>query len=342
MMTALQVPQDLLLDPEGSLGADESGYIELRQFKSPITGESFFAEVLVTRPRVVEWDHDSCPRPPINTLKYSLVIDPVTGYVAPPGTFNQPVAWTAEELHDVLGDPKFSRETPSELPWAGAYAWEKFENAARLGEAADSGAMEVANQWLFAAWSVRLDVVSGENEFDSEVEELFSDLPRRQPPAPGPYDLYQTSLARYWEKLRDSGQLAGVSERSLSLALAWLYRSRGELHAAQAWLDSLARAEPQAVEESTLFQYLASSIRLEQDYMQSAIHWLTRAWNYAEITPQKEADAALVLGELCRRTGDLEQARQWYAEARARNLGFISTEFLERQLALVAEGARGY
>ena len=38
-------------------------------------------------------------------------------------------------MAEILGQPRFKRLAPEGLPWAGAYAWEKLENAARLAQA---------------------------------------------------------------------------------------------------------------------------------------------------------------------------------------------------------------
>lgn len=312
-------------------------YLVQREFTSPVSGETFMTYVLRIDPRVSDWDYDGCPHPPLNTLAYALVIDPQTGYVAVPERFEQPTDWDSDDLAQLLGTPRFKRLAPEGLPWAGAYGWEKLENAALLAQAEEQPASTIGTLWLLAAWSVRLDVISGHNEFDEQVQELFERLPRR---GPDPADLltpYQLQLAQQWQELRNTGQLSDVSQASFCLALAWLYRSRGELLDAENWLREAALNDRALPESDLLYQYLMSSIELERYYLRIARRWLLQAWDDADFTQAQEASSALLLGELNRRLGDAHAAVYWYDQAKDRDMGVLNPDLID-QLRAKASG----
>ena len=316
-------------------------YIVMREFVSPITGDVFYAPVLRKEQPVISWDYDRCPHPPINTLAYTLVIDPTTGYTAPPDEFNNPVGWDAADIERILGQPHFSRSAPESLPWAGAFAWEKLENAALLAAASEDPEYIIANWWLMAAWSVRLDVISGENEFDDEVERLFSILPSVPYDAGDINTLYEIQIARQWEKKNDTGGVKDVKDSELALALAWLYRSRGELSAASIWLRTASLHDPELAETSVLYQYLESSISLEKQYLITTRLWLKRAWDKRGLPPHMEGGTAFILGELNRRLGEVQSAVVWYNMALEKNMGMISNGLIEHQRDLCVN-SHGY
>lgn len=334
LLCGAQLPGDALTSPDGQ-------YVTQRAFTSPVSGEEFYTNVLRGTVPVLDWDYDRCPHPPLNTLAYALVIDPVTGYVAPADEFARATAWDTGDLDRILAAPRFKRLAPEGMPWAGAYAWEKLENAALLAQAEEQPSHVVGNWWLLAGWSVRLDVISGHNQFDDQVAALFDSLPRREPDPGELLAPYELQLAEHWEELHARGQLADVAEDEFALALAWLYRSRGELVAADHWLGSAALSGPELPEGDQLYQYVASSIKLERHYLGMARRWLLKAWDAAEFSPLQEGGTAFMLGELNRRLGDFPSALYWYEVARARNMGMLSTELLDRLTAAVRDG-RGY
>lgn len=335
----LQAPASPLPDPADSQA--DAPYVTQRVFTSPVTGERFVADVLKQAVPVSSYDYDRCPHPAIDTLAYTLVIDPASGYVADPASFELPTQWDSDDLREILGEPRFERNYPEGLPWAGAYPWEKFENAAKLAQSADLPASEVANFWLLAGWSVRLDVISGRNEFDAAVQEVFGKLPRRGPDLQQINTLYEIQLAAYWEELRANGQLPDIADSDLALALGWLYRSRGELLAAENWLRRATLSSGELSADGSLYQYLMTSIELERSYLLSAREWLLRAYNGGELSAAQEAGAVYMLGEIFRRLGDFAAAKHWYLQAKASNRGALSTEMIAHQLALV-DGGRGY
>lgn len=327
--------------PGETVGASDEPFVVQQEFTSPVTGETFFTYVLREALVPTSYDYDRCPHPPINTLAYTLVIDPATGYVASPESFQGECPWDTEDLKLILGEPKFDRTTPEGLPWAGAYPWEKFENAARLAQAAEYPSVAIANWWLLAAWSIRLDVISGHNEFDGEVERLFANLPRRDPSLKDLLTPYELQLADYWAEQCQLGQLVDVGDTELSLALAWLYRSRGELVAAENWLGRAALNDPAIGSGDLLYHYLDSSIDLEREYLRTTDRWLLKAWNGAELSTARESGTAYLLGEIRRRLGDFAGAVYWYDQALATHRGALSTELIQHQRAL-ADGGRGY
>lgn len=334
----------LVLDGNAALDsvtAIDEQYVEEREFVSPVSGEVFYAKVIKDGLVAVTWDYDRCPHPPINTLAYTLVIDPVSGYVARPEEFPTTIEWSLEDLQVILGEPRFARDTPPGLPWAGAYPWERFENAALLAMAQEQPSQVIGNFWLLAGWSVRLDVVSGHNEFDTRVVELLAPLPTRVPEAPDLILLYEMQLAEYWRQLHDTGQLPDVTESDFCLAMAWLVRSRGELLAGEHWLRSASLSELGLAETNEFYAYLTSSIELERYYLRNARKWFIQAWNDGCFSFQQEADAAFLLGEINRRLGDLGAAVYWYDVARDKNLGMLSNDLIQRQRDL-SEGGRGY
>jgi tetratricopeptide (TPR) repeat protein len=329
------------LDPLNPGSQADAAYTNQREFTSPVTGETFWAPVLKQNVRVGSYDYDRCPHPPLNTLAYVLVIDPATGYVAYPDAFDQPCPWTADDLKRILGEPKFNRPAPAELPWTGAYAWEKMENAARLAEAAQQRALDVANWYLQAAWAVRLDVVSGDNVFDNDVFELFARFPARPPDKSDLLKVYELQLADYWDELRSTGQLNELSDSEFALALAWLYRSRGELIPAEQWLRKAALADASVNAEGSLYNYLWSSVELERTYLRLARDELKIAWEKQEVSPANEGIITFQLGEIERRLGDFPSALYWYDQAQAKNRGSVNSDMVLRQRKLV-DGGRGY
>jgi len=339
LLAGLTVMTMIQLVP-GAAAPVDSEYIEQREFTSPISGEVFYAYVLKTDLPVISWDYDRCPHPPVNTLAYTLVIDPVSGYVALPEIFPKAIEWDAQDLQSILGEPKFERSAPAALPWAGAYPWERFENAALLATETGEIAPVVGNFWLMAGWSVRLDVVSGHNEFDARVESLFADLPRREPDAGDLYTIYELLLAEHWQHLHNTGQLLNVSEADFGLAMAWLYRSRGELVGAEHWLRSASLGDPTLAEQDALYAYLMSSIELERHYLREARQWFIQAWNNAEVTVQQEAGSAFLIAELNRRLGNQNAAIFWYDTAMEKNMGMLSVELIQHQRTLAS--GRGY
>lgn len=338
---ALSVVMGLLWQLPGAVPPADNPCIETREFTSPITGEKFIANVLKQEVQAQSFDYDRCPHPPINTLAYLMVTDPASGYTAYVEEFSRPCAWSAEDLKRILGKPGFSRHAPEGLPWSGAYPWEQYENAARLSEAAGEPASWVANYWLLAAWSVRLDVISGHNEFDGEVAGLLSALPCKNPDAADLFTPYEVQLAHYWEKLGEEGGLPDVAPARLDLALAWLYRSRGELFAARHNLAAAVRGEPALPKEDLLYRYLVSSVDLESNYLRTAASWYQKGWEKAEFMEADEGRAAFLLGEIMRRCGRLSEAVEWYDRALALNRGALSTNLIERQRELASTG-RGY
>jgi tetratricopeptide (TPR) repeat protein len=328
----------LLAPLPGDLNASpDDAYTVEREFVSPVTGESFVTKVLIKGVKVPSYDYDFCPHPPLNTLAYTIVIDPATGYVAYPESFDKPCAWSREDLKRVLGQPKFKHNAPDGLPWLGAYAWERYENGALLAQEAKRPSSEVADYWLLAAWSVRLDVISGGNEYDAEVARIFKRLPRRSPNPGDMLTLYEMQLAQAWQAMRDEGQLADVPAGDFSLALAWLYRSRGELTAARHYLDAALEADAEQ-KDNLLYRYLDSSLKLEQDYLNSAAEWLGKAWNDGEIHGPGEAWSAFMLAEISRRMGGLAQAKTWYEQALQVNKGTLNTDMVKHQQKLLDNG----
>jgi tetratricopeptide (TPR) repeat protein len=312
----------------------------MQTFVSPLTGEGFSAAVQVKRAAIGSYDYDFCPHPAFNTLAYALVTDPATGWTDYPETFNQPCPLAKEKLAEALGEPKFSRDTPPGLPWLDPYPWEQYENAALQSAALSQSELAIGNWYMQAAWSVRLDVISGSNEFDSEVETTFSQLPKPRPDPQQFFLLYELQLAADWEQQRESGVLANVGGADFALALAWLYRSRGELAAADRWLDEAAAADSALPNGSGLYSFLRSSVDLERSYLQEAQRLFAAAWSKGGIDARREGLTAFALGEIARRLGDLPGARQWYGEAQRSQHGELN---LDRLAWLQARAnGRGY
>lgn len=320
--------------PEGDLP-----YVVQQQFKSPASGDSFYAFVLRAPLPAYSSDFDGCPHPAINTLAYTLVIDPASGWVDTPQGFGLAQPERVAELTAKLPPPRFHRSAPESLPWAGAYPWEKFENAALLSEAAGLGDWATGNWWLSAAWSVRLDVVSGNNPFDPEVEELFALLPA---PKMDPADLLtprELSLARQIEDLGANGRLISVTPAKAAIARAWLYRSRGELEGVRSCLAAAAASDKSMVESSDLYNFLLSSAELERQYLRNALPCFERSSGAKEGGPQQAGRAAFLAAEIRRRTGDLPGALTWYDNAK-RAAGAANPQVIDRQIALCQ--GRGY
>jgi hypothetical protein len=118
------------------------------------------------------------------------------------------------------------------------------------------------------------------------------------------------------------------------LAIAWAYRSRGELELARRWLAK-AKASTPGISATPLYTYLYNSIQLERDYLQKAQTWLRQAYDNGELRQSQRGAAAFNLGEIERRLGHSGSALQWYGEAEGRNLGSVSARLVERQRRLV-------
>lgn len=311
---------------------DTSEYTAQREFISPVNGVHFVDEVLVRQPRVLSYDYDRCPHSAVNTFAYQLVIDPVSGYVEAPDRFSLPAQWSEERVRAIVGEPRFTRSTPGGWPWAGAYPWEKFENAARLASDAGRPKVELANYWLLAGWSVRLDFALGPGEFRDQVEEILGHMPPTTPEPVGLNTIYEIQLAEYWAALDAAGELAGQPRRDCALAIAWLYRSRGELADAEHWLDEAAAEDPlTTAAPGGVFAHLRSSVRLEADYLRSARRLLSEAWTEGSVPVANEGGAAFLLGEINRRLGQYGDAADWYDLALANYRGAIPQDLIERQ-----------
>lgn len=323
--------------PGGFGSVPDEEYVEPREFVSPVSGERFTAYVLKENLPASSYDYDQCPHTPINVLAYTLVIDPVTGYVDYPRTFAH-THWTAKRLAEVLGEPQFNRQAPASLPWAEAYPWEKLENAAKM--AADDGvaSMGVANWWMMAAWAVRLDVISGNNEFDDEVASIFASLPKRPLVFTDLTALYELQLASYLHELRGQGMLAMVDDETYALAQAWLYRSRGELTPAAEWLERARLASNQVESHTVLRDYLESSIALERRFLENARAWMIKAWNSGELSRLEEGPIAYLVAEMYRRLGETKSCIYWYDLALEKNYGGMSDRLIEQQRTAVIEG----
>lgn len=325
---------------EADLPERDLPYVVQQGFTSPLSGETFYAFVLRAPLPAYTSDFDGCPHPVINTLAYTLVIDPASGWVDTPQGFANARADRVADLTASLPAPRFSRSAPAGLPWAGAYPWEKFENAALLSEAAGLGDWATGNWWLSAAWSVRLDVVSGNNPFDAEVEALFTRLPAARSE---PMDLLtprELVLARQIEDLGSKGRLISVEPAEAALARAWLYRSRGELAALRACLGQAATLDESMARDSELYSFLESSAGLEEQYLQYARPCFERSFNAREGGPMQSGQAAFCAGEIRRRTGDLSGALEWFGYAKQYGAGAVNVQILERQIAL--SKGRGY
>ncbi|MDQ3023869.1 MAG: hypothetical protein M3R04_05735, partial [bacterium] len=188
------------LDLPLSINPGEQGYTTEREFSSPVNGEKFMATVLARPVGFGVRDFDGCPHPAVNALAYALVIDPLSGYVAYPEDFDRATVWSADELSALLGKPRFSRDAPQSVPWAGAFGWEKFENAAKLAEASKARAASVANWWLQAAWCVRLDLLPAQQDFADELERAVRGLPQVKRDPADVLTPYTLQLANEWAR----------------------------------------------------------------------------------------------------------------------------------------------
>ena len=189
-----------------------------------------------------------------------------------------------------------------------------------------------------AAWAVRLDVISGNNEFDDEVASIFAALPQRPLDPPDITALYELQLASYWQELRTQGMLAGVDDETYALALAWLYRSRGELTPASEWLQRAELASRQLDGHTVLRQYLVSSIWLERRFLEHARAWMIKAWNSGELSQIEEGPIGYLIAEMYRRLGETSSCTYWYDLALEKNYGGMSDRLIEQQRRAVIEG----
>lgn len=344
-MLVLQVPlcgavESGRLSPQRrSLPPGTRGYVEFREFSTPFSGERFSVPVLTRRAPAASFDYDFCPHPAFNALAYTLVTDPASGWTDYPESFNQPCPLGQAELAAALGEPKFNRNPPADLPWLDPYPWEQFENAARQAKTLKLGGLAVGNWYLQAAYAVRLDVIGGGNEFDEEVARLIGS-DRNPALARDSFVLPEIRLAELREQQRDSGVLADISGGDFALGQAWLYRSRGELQAADRWLDEAAADDPELPQGGGLYSFLRSSIELERSYLLEAQRELAEAMSSSTVPQRRQAVTAVVLGEIARRLGELSGAQQWYATARQRQFGEISLDRLAKLEQLVL--GRGY
>jgi hypothetical protein len=313
-----------------------------REFTSPLTGDKFVAAVISGRPPVANYDYDQCPHSLFNALAYALVTDPATGWTNYPDLYAERCPLTAEKLASVLGQPKFDRQAPAGLPWLNAYPWEQFENAALQSAAVGQSALQTGNWFMEAAWAVRLEVAAG-GDAQEELTALFQPLPRPRADPAQLYVPYELQFARALEQQRAGGVLKGMPDADSALALAWLYRSRGELAATTYWLDIAAASAPALGQGGSPHAGLYSSLRnsgeLERGYLKQAQSWLKQGWE-AGGSSRRKGRAALALGEIARRLGDLAAARNWYREAARNQQGDLDPGRLQHLDTLAA--GRGY
>jgi hypothetical protein len=147
-------------------------------------------------------------------------------------------------------------------------------------------------------------------------------------------------IAADWEQQRADGVLGTVDAAQSALALAWLYRARGELAAAERWLDEAVAADAALPAGGGLYSFLRSSAELERSYLTAAQSQFSAAWSKGGIDARREGLTAFALAEIARRCGDLPAARRWYAEAASHQHGELNLGRLAKLQAL-AEG-RGY
>jgi hypothetical protein len=360
----LQVPEmtpgALELPPQTDAAAQP--YLRSMEFKSLDSGETFTDFVLSGSPPISSTDYDGCPHSSFNLLHYTVVIDPETGYVDYPETFGRGVTWTPAEIRSIVGEPRFPRQPLDGMPWADAYAWEKYENAARLSERGGASSLTTGFWWLQAAWAVRLDTLSSQTLM--ELTSITSGLPPLQP-NPGDVNTpYQIQLARYWESAEAAGSL-GATPSETAAVIAWLYRSRGEIAATRHFLAKVGASEesaaalqlPASPEEGVGFiadteippseqlqeiaGYLGNSAELEAEYLQLALDWMLKGWQAGEAKGSREAGTAFLIGELHRRLGDPVAAVVWYDEAAANGRTFMNPALLKGLRELAASG-RGF
>jgi tetratricopeptide (TPR) repeat protein len=251
-----------------------------------------------------------------------------------PATFSQPVPYTTEELAGIVGQPRFNRNAPDGQPWSGAYGWEKFENAAALAQHVRAPDWQVGQWWLQAAWAVRLDLIPGEADFAVELAGAVRGLPTTRGSAADLHTPRAVQIARDWGEMIEAGE---VENTSAALAVAWLYRSRGELQAANDWLRKAVAKDP-ALADSALLQYLANSIGLEHEYLGRAREALIKSYDSRELRDNQRGAAAFLLGELSRRLGDVGGAKFWYDEAQGKALGLVRPDLLKQQRDIVTLG----
>ncbi|MDQ3023870.1 MAG: DUF2225 domain-containing protein, partial [bacterium] len=134
----------------------------------------------------------------------------------------------------------------------------------------------------------------------------------------------------------DSGSVSSAPSSESALAIAWAYRSRGELTAAREWLARSAAGDA-TVKSMPLYAYLDNGITLEREYLSKAQKWLRQAYENGELRDSQRGAAAFNLGEIARRLGDSAGALQWYEEAAGKNLGSVSPRLLQRQKKLVTD-----
>lgn len=221
-----------------------------------------------------------------------------------------------------------TRMKPDEIPAATRYAL-----AAQVFEWRIC--TEEARAWVYLrwAWVVREDgsYLPPTSALMMAMREIEPRLPTASPGRnQGDRELEAVNLlsADWMEGSFDLG-----IEPYVRLVLALVLRRHGENDQAEILLDSLKNAElaeplPEAMEK------MRASIAAERRLLFKAREHFERAVSRHEIKAENLGAAEYLLGELCRREGDAEHAREWYDAA-------LQDEKIDRTLKDWAREQRG-
>jgi uncharacterized protein (DUF2225 family) len=195
----------------------------------------------------------------------------------------------------------------------------KYDLLAQVSRIRKAPSEDAGRAWLHAAWSCRQQGAVALDDFD-EWETLRSSYNLNQTPMQ--FGLtknrtdFELDVARKIEKELEAKRYERGLNRILARYLAaFLLRKHGENDAAERWLAELEKMKG---ENSIVDDAVAKTrvlLPLEREFQKKALEAYRAAYDGGSLDKKVAPEAAYLLGELSRRTGDPKSAVAWYQKA---------------------------
>lgn len=195
----------------------------------------------------------------------------------------------------------------------------KYDLLAQTAKIRKAPPEDAGRAYLHAAWSCRQQGAVALDDFD-EWETLRGSYNLNQTPMQYGLTKNRTDLeldvARKIEKEIDAKRYERGLNRILARYLAaYLLRKHGENDAAERWLAELEKMKG---ENSIVDDAVAKTrvlLPLERDFQAKALEAYRAAYEGGGLDRKVAPEAAYLIGELSRRTGDAKAAVTWYQKA---------------------------
>lgn len=216
---------------------------------------------------------------------------------------------------------EFKREIPEavaervkkELSPAGT-PWERWANRARILEWSEARAQIVAESWLRAAWSVRLQERPVAGALGEGIRAAVGALPEQQGKEEDA--ILDTAKALDAALASKKDAPSGAARAAAAYASGSFWRMRGELAAAdERYNQALAAAKgtPLEAEVRDAIARDRASMDLERGYLKTALAHFRAALAAGEDVPRSQRMlVAYLAAECARRTGARDEAQRLY------------------------------